>query len=390
MRNNLFLIQLLFIATVWLSSCGRQTAAPRDGGDTVAFRYAKRLTVVRHDGYTEVTLVNPWHEGKVLHRYVLVPRGSELPAHMPTATVIRTPLQRSIVFTTVHCALLQMLHQERHIAGVADLKYIKIPYVHQMVSRGKMIDVGDGMSPVIERIIDLQPDAILLSPFENSGGYGRLEDIDIPIVECAEYMEPTPLARAEWMRFYGMLYGCEQQADSLFAVVDSSYHALKNLAKKHQSQLATDNSALHADNRKSVLLDKVTGSVWYVPGGRSTIGQMIVDAGGSYVWSDDEHSGSVSLPFETVLEKAGDNRFWLFRFSSDHLISYSELLSEHRGYNQFRAFRERNVYGCNVEKSLFYEESPFRPDWLLTDFIHILHPDIPNLPPLRYYEKLKE
>jgi iron complex transport system substrate-binding protein len=390
MRNNLFLIQLLFIATVWLSSCGRQTAAPRDGGDTVAFRYAKRLTVVRHDGYTEVTLVNPWHEGKVLHRYVLVPRDSELPAHMPTATVIRTPLQRSIVFTTVHCALLQMLHQERHIAGVADLKYIKIPYVHQMVSRGKMIDVGDGMSPVIERIIDLQPDAILLSPFENSGGYGRLEDIDIPIVECAEYMEPTPLARAEWMRFYGMLYGCEQQADSLFAVVDSSYHALKNLAKKHQSQSPTDNAELHADNRKSVLLDKVTGSVWYVPGGRSTIGQMIVDAGGSYVWSDDEHSGSVSLPFETVLEKAGDNRFWLFRFSSDHLISYSELLGEHRGYNQFRAFRERNVYGCNVEKSLFYEESPFRPDWLLTDFIHILHPDIPNLPPLRYYEKLKE
>ena len=388
MRNILFLIQLLFIATVWLSSCGRQSAALRDGGDTVAFRYAKRLTVVRHDGYTEVTLVNPWHEGKVLHRYVLVPRGSELPAHMPTATVIRTPLQRSIVFTTVHCALLQMLHQERHIAGVADLKYIKIPYVHQMVSRGKMIDVGDGMSPVIERIIDLQPDAILLSPFENSGGYGRLEDIDIPIVECAEYMEPTPLARAEWMRFYGMLYGCEQQADSLFAVVDSSYHALKNLAKKHQ--LASDNAELHADNRKSVLLDKVTGSVWYVPGGRSTIGQMIVDAGGSYVWSDDEHSGSVSLPFETVLEKAGDNRFWLFRFSSDHLISYSELLGEHRGYNQFRAFRERNVYGCNVEKSLFYEESPFRPDWLLTDFIHILHPDIPNLPPLRYYEKLKE
>jgi len=388
MRNNLFLIQLLFIATVWLSSCGRQSAAPHDGGDTVAFRYAKRLTVVRHDGYTEVTLVNPWHEGKVLHRYVLVPRDSELPAHMPTATVIRTPLQRSIVFTTVHCALLQMLHQERHIAGVADLKYIKIPYVHQMVSRGKIVDVGDGMSPVIERIIDLQPDAILLSPFENSGGYGRLEDIDIPIVECAEYMEPTPLARAEWMRFYGMLYGCEQQADSLFAVVDSSYHALKNLAKKHQ--LTSDNAALHADNRKSVLLDKVTGSVWYVPGGRSTIGQMIVDAGGSYVWSDDEHSGSVSLPFETVLEKAGDNRFWLFRFSSDHLISYSELLSEHRGYNQFRAFRERNVYGCNVEKSLFYEESPFRPDWLLTDFIHILHPDIPNLPPLRYYEKLKE
>ncbi len=376
----------LLLAVVSLFSCGGQSVRQQEEGDTIAFRYAKRLTVVRYAGYTEVTLVNPWHEGKVLHRYLLVPRDAKLPApvsHHPAATVIRTPLQRSIVFTTVHCALLQMLHQEQRIAGVADLKYIKIPYVHQKVDQGQIVDVGDGMSPVVERIIDLQPDAILLSPFENSGGYGRLEDIDIPIVECAEYMEPTPLARAEWMRFYGMLYGCEQQADSLFAVVDSSYHALKELAQKHQSQLK-------ADNRKTVLLDKVTGSVWYVPGGRSTIGQMIVDAGGSYAWADDEHSGSVSLPFESVLEKAGDNRFWLFRFSSDHLISYAELLSEHRGYNQFRAFREHNAYGCNVEQSLFYEESPFRPDWLLMDFIHILHPDIPNLPPLRYYEKLRE
>ena len=260
------------------------------------------------------------------------------------------------------------------IAGVADLKYIKIPWIQQQVQQGKITDVGDGLSPVVEKIIDQRPDALFLSPFENSGGYGKLEDIDIPIVECAEYMESTPLGRAEWLRFYGLLFGCEQKADSLFDAIDKNYNQLKTLVTQK--------------NRPSVLLDNVTGSVWYVPGGKSTIGQMIQDAGGSYPWAADEHSGSVSLPFENVLEKAGETDVWLFRYSSDHDITYDELRSEHHGYNQFKAFREKNVYGCNVELSPFYEETPFRPDWLLNDFIRILHPELEGLAPLRYYKKL--
>ena len=117
---------------------------------------------------------------------------------------------------------------------------------------------------------------------------------------------------------------------------------------------------------------------------------MLKDAQSQYPWADDEHSGSVSLPFETVLERAGECDVWLFRYSSDHPITYRELLSEHHGYNQFKAFRKKEAYGCNVELSLFYEEAPFRPDWLLTDFIKMLHPDILNLPPLRYYQKIGE
>ena len=373
--------------TALLVSCGgRQTTASQEAGDTVVFKYATQLNIVRHEDYTEVEVKNPWKEGKILHRYLLVPDSidpqdiSLTSYHSPlTSTIVRTPLRRSVMFTTVHCAMLMSFGCEQSIAGVADLKYIKIPWIHEQVKAGRITDVGEGMSPVVEKIIDQRPDALFLSPFENSGGYGRLEEIGIPIIECAEYMEPSPLARAEWLRFYGMLFGCEQKADSLFAVVDSSYCALRSL--------------FTVDKQKSVLLDKVTGSVWYVPGGRSTIGQMIQqmiqDAGGNYPWADDDHSGSVSLPFEAVLEKAGEADVWLFRYSSDHDITPDELLSEHHGYGQFKAFRSGEIYGCDVERSLFYEESPFRPDWLLGDYIHILHPDIPNLPPLRYYKKVK-
>ena len=377
-----------------LVSCGgRQTTASQEAGDTVVFKYATQLSIVRHKDYTEVVVKNPWKEGKILHSYLLVPNSidpqdiSLTSYHSPlTSTIVRTPLRRSVMFTTVHCAMLMSFGCEQSIAGVADLKYIKIPWIHEQVKAGRITDVGEGMSPVVEKIIDQRPDALFPSPFENSGGYGRLEEIGIPIIECAEYMEPSPLARAEWLRFYGMLFGCEARADSLFAVVDSSYNALKALAGNHKVQ----SSKFKAQSSSTVLLDKVTGSVWYVPGGRSTIGQMIQDAGGDYPWADDDHSGSVSLPFEAVLEKAGEADVWLFRYSSDHDITPAELLSEHHGYDQFKAFRSGEIYGCDVERSLFYEESPFRPDWLLGDYIHILHPDIPNLPPLRYYKKVKK
>ena len=368
---------------ILLFSCGGgKTASSQVEGDTIAFKYATQLCVVRYDGYTVATLKNPWKEGMILHQYVLVPANvAKIPAHIPNGTIIRTPLSRSMIFSTVHCAMLMDLGKQDCIAGVADLKYIKIPWIQQQVKEGRISDVGDGLSPVIEKIIDQRPDALFLSPFENSGGYGKLEDIDIPIVECAEYMETTPLGRAEWLRFYGLLFGCEQKADSLFDAIDKNYNDLKTLATHHPSPNTHHPSP-------TVLLDNVTGSVWYVPGGKSTIGQMIQDAGGNYPWAGDAHSGSVSLPFESVLEKAGDADIWLFRYSSDHDITYDELRSEHHGYDQFKAFRTHQVYGCNVELSPFYEETPFRPDWLLNDFIQILHPELDHLAPLRYYKKL--
>ena len=368
---------------ILLFSCGGgKTASSQVEGDTIAFKYATQLCVVRYDGYTVATLKNPWKEGMILHQYVLVPANvAKLPAHIPNGTIIRTPLSRSMIFSTVHCAMLMDLGKQDCIAGVADLKYIKIPWIQHQVKEGRISDVGDGLGPVIEKIIDQRPDALFLSPFENSGGYGKLEDIDIPIVECAEYMETTPLGRAEWLRFYGLLFGCEQKADSLFDAIDKNYNDLKTLATHHPSPNTHHPSP-------TVLLDNVTGSVWYVPGGKSTIGQMIQDAGGNYPWAGDAHSGSVSLPFESVLEKAGDADIWLFRYSSDHDITYDELRSEHHGYDQFKAFRTHQVYGCNVELSPFYEETPFRPDWLLNDFIQILHPELDHLAPLRYYKKL--
>ena len=380
MRNTL--LSILFTVVVALASCqgGNNTSLSSATGDTIALKYSSLLTIVEYDGYTVAEISNPWKPGKLLHRYYLVERGKgkeEREMSFPDGTVIEVPIQRAAVFTTVHCALLTELGLGSHIVGVADAKYIKVPYIQEQIKAGRVVDCGNGLNPVVEKIMDVKPDVIMLSPFENSGGYGKTEEIGIPLIECAEYMETSPLARAEWMRFYGLLFGVSDQADQLFQQVDSSYNALSQQAAK-------------AGEGRSVLVDKITGSVWYMPGGRSTIGQMLLDAGARYPWATDSQSGSLSLPFETVLERAGESDVWILRYSSDHDLSYNELLSEYHGYRQLKAFRQHEVYGCNVELSMFYEDTPFHPDRLLCDFLQILHPDIIGLPPLRYYKKLKE
>lgn len=355
--------------------------------DSVAFHYARLIHVEQRESCRIVYIDNPWKPGKTLHTYVLVPDGATLSNSY--GTVVHVPLSRSVVFTSVHCALLDALQASDQVAGVADLKYIKVPFVQTGVQRGTITDCGDGMNPLVEKIVDASADAILLSPFENSGGYGRLEDINIPIIECAEYMEASPLARAEWMRFYGMLYGKEKEADSLFHEVETHYDELRQIGTQFSSHSAFPTPHSTLPSKPSVVMDKMAGSVWYVPGGSSTIGQMLADAGADYPWADDTHSGSLQLSFETVLERAGHCQLWLLRYDSQQPLSLSALLSEKDGYRMMQAVKNGQVFACNVTTSMFYEETPFRPDLLLQDFIKILHPDIPNLPSLRYYHKVE-
>ena len=310
-------------------------------------KYARNIVMVRYPAYTKVILKDPWHEGKDLQTYRLT-----------------TPVTRSVVFTSAHCQLLYWLHAEKAVTGVCDRQYLHTP--------GHFVDCGDAMSPDIEKIISLHPQALLVSPFENSGGHGLLEKTRITIIETAEYMEATPLARAEWMKFYGLLYGREREADSLFHVVDSTYQALRAIAQKSVT-------------RPSILTERKTGSVWYVPGGRSTVAQVIRDAGGTHPFFHDTHSGSLALSPEAVIARASQVDVWAFKHAGPHPLTRSQMLAEYHGYKALRAYQTNAIYQCNTLRKPYFEESAFRPDLLLREFIILLHPEL-HLGNLRYYE----
>ena len=372
-------MRLTFCFLLWavalLSSCGsRKIDRPSGEGDTIRFTYASQIAAVRYKDYTVVTLKNPWRAGQVLHTYVLVNRAdSARVKNLPHGTVVYIPVQHSVVFTTAHCQLLEYLHSGDAIVGVCDLKYILIPTIRQRVENRKIIDCGEGMTPAIEKIIDLHPQALLVSPFENSGGFGKLDELDIPIIECADYMERSALGRAEWMKFYGMLYGREHEADSLFAVVEQNYKALSAKAKKSKM-------------KRSVLPDRKVGAVWYLPGGESSVGLLYKDANGSYAYAQDKHSGSLSMPFETILDKFGDSDFWILSYNG--IFRLDTLLAEYQGYGALKPYKTGEVYGCKVDRIPYFEEVSWRPDWLLSDLIQLFHPDL-HLGAMRYYKKLK-
>lgn len=369
--KKLFPLLLLLL----LTSCGATHRAPVVSGDTLKLRHASLLSIVRTDSFTVVDVKSPWKANALLHRYILVSRTAPMPRHLPEGTLLRTPLRRAVAFSSVHCGLLLQLGKLNHICGVCDVPFVLLPAVKEAVKQGSIKDMGSSMSPDVERLTAARPDALLVSPFEN-GGYGALEKTGIPLVECADYLETSALGRAEWMRFFGLLFDCSQQTDTLFSGVEAHYLQLKE-------------QALATSARPGVLFDKKDGNVWFVPGEKSTLGQLVADAGGRYLFGNNGKNGSVSLNFETVFSQAAQADVWLIKYGYSQDITYRSLSADYPSYARFKAFGSRRIYGCNTFSVPFFDEEPFHPDWLLADFIKILHPEILPHYALCYYAPLK-
>lgn len=376
-HKNLFTFVFAAVAVVALSSCGRHTASAPHDGDSLTFKYARLLHVYHHKGWDEVRIDNPWRKGYVLHTYCLVPRGAERP-HTPAgdATVVRVPVERSVVFTSVHCGLLARLNALSAVKGVCDTRYILMPEVKEYIRKAGIADMGQSFQPNVERIIALHPDALLVSPFAGSGGYGKLGSAGLPLIECADYMESSALGRAEWMRLFGLLYGCTERADSLFATVENNYNSLKQQAAK-------------AKSRPSLICDMIQSGGWFAPGGNSTIGGIFKDAGANYLFDDNNESGSVRLSPEAAVDKARNADFWFIRRGDTDSLTYYSLAEENILYTVFRPWTQKHIYACNTLRVPFFDEEPFRPDLMLRDLVMIMHPELGIKGRPRYFTPIK-
>lgn len=337
-------------------------------------RHARLLRLSERGEATVVEVMDAWNEGQLLHRYLLVPRTSELPSGLPAGTVVRTPLCRAVAFSSLHAALAIDLGAEQCVGGVCDVPYIVRSDLRRAVAERRMADMGSSVQPDVERLIAARPDALLMSPFENAG-HGAPGQMDVPLIECADYMESTPLGRAEWMKFYGRLFGVAARADSLFAVVEAAYDSVAHLVRGVQ-------------HRPRLMCDVKQGSAWYVPGGDSYLARLYADAGADYLFADRRQSGSVALSVEEVVRDAGEADVWLIKYGSTAPLTYASLAEDYPPYRLFRPWRERHIYSCNTLSVAYYEETPFRPDRLLRDVVRVLHPALLPAAPSRYWQPL--
>ena len=340
-------------------------------------KYAQLLHLSQtNENYTLVQISNPWKPADVAAQYLLVPAedkrwNDELSAQIATTygpiTILRTPLQRMTLTASCHAYLLDELRALDHVSVMCDAGYVMSPSVHRWMHDGLAYDGGSSMAPNNEVLLAAQTDAVWISPYENAST-STLSHLPLTLIYCADYMETSPLARAEWMRFYGRLVDKGQEADSLFCCISARYDSLTSLS---QTDTLTSLSPDTIQPQRSLLAELPYGPTWYVPGGQSTSAQLYHDAGYAYSWADDPHAGSLSLSPEAVLAKAADCDRWLFKYmNTDGDWTLSDFLAQNPLYGQFCSAQTGNVWGCNTSYSDFFDVTPFRPDMLLESLIN--------------------
>lgn len=343
------------VALIGCRRAGNATLAPVEG-DTIT-HHAKWLTMVEGSDSVIAFIRSPWK-----------------PNVQPTRLSFpkECGIQRAVVYSSVYANALKELNAIRIVKGVADAQYFKIPEIKNGLQNGSVVDVGSSQNPSVEAIVALRPEAIVVSPYQNSD-FGALQRLGIPVVEMMDYMEDTPLGRAEWIKLLGVMTGQGQIADSIFMQVEADYQELKNMVADVKT-------------RPMVISEVPYAGVWYVPGGQSYMARLYADAGAEYPWADTKDEGSIPLNFEAVFSKASNADVWLLKCIGPATLK--ALRTDNPLLQRFKTFATGKVWAVDTESTDFYETFPFHPDLLLRDYIAVFHPETGLAP--RWFAPVKE
>lgn len=372
-------LSILCLLVLWISSCTSKSTPSTSGepASSTPIEYAQGFDIRHFETYTLVTVNNPWKPEEILHRYVLVPKGKELSHPLPEGTLVRTPIRQAACLYTTHAGMLNYLDAIQVITAVAEAKYMTLPSIKEGVASGKITDLGEATALNVEKLLEVSPEVIIVTPFQNTG-YGRIEKTGIPLLECPEYMEVTPLGRAEWIKFLAVFLEKEKEAAELFS----------SIARKYQE---VSKQATHVKERPTVLAETKYGNAWYIPGGNSYMAHLYKDAGADYLWKDTKETGSLALNFETVYEKAENADFWVIKKNNpDHDMTYNELKAEYVPYSYFKSWKDKQIILCNTAKVPFYEVGTLEPHLLLADLVKAFHPELLPNHTFTYYFPMKD
>ena len=286
-----------------------------------------------------------------------------IPNDLTDKTIIRTPVNSVVAFSSTQWSVFQKLDEIDKVKGILESNYTTNNEILRLVAEGKIIDAGMSTNVNTEKIIHLQPDVILVTPYPTVD-YSNLKELSgATMVSFPDYLESHPLGRAEWMKVVGLLCGKEDVTNQWFDDVVRRYESLSYKCSV-------------IEEKPTVFSDLPFENQWYVPGGNSYIAKIFSDAGGDYIWKDNESTGSLHIDAESVLLKAHNADFWRVINSSDVPFTYERLKNENELYPLFKAFKEKQLLVCNVRESGYFEKSQYEPDVLLADFIYHFHPEL--------------
>ena len=323
-------------------------------------RYAHNVTVSEKDYGYLMEVICPWDTTLTLGKFALVKDTTAVVGE--GVTLVKVPVQSVVSFSATQWSVFLRLGEIDRVKGILEGRFVTDSTMRSLLEQEKVYDIGTEAAANIERMIQIQPDILLYSPYFD-GNQGGLNITGAVLFPFADYMENTPLGRAEWIRVIGMLIGCEEKANAWFDDIERRYNALSTLCAE-------------VEHRPTVFSDLAFNGQWYVAGGRSYMAKLFADAGADYIWKDNPSTASVPMDAESILAKAQHADYWRVINSNPFPMTYASLAKENPVYPLFDAYKNRQIIVCDILSTGYFEQSQCEPDLLLADFIHFFHPEL--------------
>lgn len=367
-RNILIILFCFFTFT----NCVQDKASNKElplNYDEYKNNYAEGFKIVNHNDAKILEISDPWPQAEKTYRYLLLTKG-RLDGNINNENdydgIITIPVEKIVVSSTTHIPALELLNVEETLVGFPGTDYVSSEKTRTRIDNGGIRELGKNEGLNIEVLLEIKPDLVVGYGIDNSNKtLETIKNSGIAVIYNGDWVEKSPLAKAEWIKFFGVLYNKEKEADSIFKMIESDYLEAKILASKVESQPTVLCGAMHKD-------------IWYLPNGTSPEAQILNDASVNYLWKDTKDKGSIALSFESVFEKAKHAELWI---SPSYYISLDALEKASQHYTKFDAFKNKKVFSfaSTTGKTggvLYYELGTARPDLVLKDIIKIAHPEL--------------
>lgn len=355
-----------------LTGCHRPEPGPVDEKHPKQ-QFAQWFSVNQLPDVTLVTVINPFDSTKPAARLALYPRQKKAPDGYPGYTPVPVPLRRISCTSSTAITFADKCGHVDAVVSVSDAAFVFNPVVRQKLASGSVTEVAQGTAIWYEKLSLSAPEAIFVSMFDGQE-LNRIRDLGIIVIPFADYLENTPLGRAEWIRFMGAFFDETDKTNMLFDTIAASYHRITALASKAAE--------------RPIIFDglPIEGS-WYVSGGESYMAAMYRDAGATYLWAEEPGTASIVMAYERVFAQASTAAFWRMVVNMPEEVTRERLLALDERYGLFQAVRSGGIIWSNASHSPLFEQGVAEPDVVLSDLVSHLHPNLlPGYVP-RYYQK---
>lgn len=365
-------------------SCGGKTAKVENTPEIheiSSVSYAKRFSLIRHERYSQVRILDPWQGAKgVVQNWFLVNDTAVLPPSISPSEVIRVPVRRIVCTSTTHLAMISAIGESGSVKGFSGTGFLYSKEYNDMISAGSVSEIGYDDNLNKELIIQLKPDLVMMYGIggESSAFAGKLREMGLKVMFNADYLETSPLGKAEWIKLLGALYAKEDLADSIFTGIEHEYKATETFIRENTRE------------HPKVLLGLPFRDTWYVSPGNSYISELIDDAGGKYLWDDIKSDVSIPMGLENVYIKALTADYWINTGTAESL---GQISSVDGRFESLPCYTKGNVYNNTGLTNKhggndYWESGTILPHIILNDIASILHPELFPDRELHFYRKL--